>query len=195
MSLLFSVVTPAAVPAVSLDDCKLDLRVDNTFEDDLILSYIDAASRLCSEISGRKLINETIKYSIKSTDCGGSIILPFTPVSSIVEIQYYDSDNVSQTMNINDFYLYNFDQETTIVPKKDVTWPSRYNRRDAINITFVTGYGAASSDIPSTITKAIRLLVAHWYEVRTASTVGIEVKDIPFGVQMLLGVDRTGWVA
>ena len=166
MSLLFTVVTPAAALAVSLADCKLDLRVDTTAEDDLITSYINAASKLCSEISGRKLINETIKYSISCAS--SSVKLPFTPVSSITEIQYYDADDVSQTLTVSDFYLYNFDQETIITPKTNVVWPTVFSRRDAINITFITGYGAADTDLPDTISKAIRLLVAHWFENRTA---------------------------
>lgn len=194
MNDLYSLVTPAASYPVSLEDCKADLRVEHTNEDDLITAYIVAASRLCSEIVGRKLINETWKYSIPGT-YGYPVKLPFLPVSSIVEIQYYDTDNVSQTVDSANFYLYNFDRSAELHPILDFSFPSVYSRRDAINITFVAGYGDDATLIPSSITKAIRLLVAHWYETRVAATVGVEAKEIPFGVEMLLGVERTGWVA
>lgn len=194
MSLLYSLISPPAVTAVSLADCKADLRVENTNENDLIEAYIEAATKYCSEVVGRKLINETWKYSIDGL-YGQAIKLPFNPVSSIVEIQYFDTDNVSQTVDVNNFYLYNFDQYSELFPILNYSFPSVYSRRDAINITFVAGYGATETEIPITIRKAIRLLVAHWYEVRTASTVGVDVKDIPFGVDALLGVERTGWCA
>jgi len=37
--------------------------------------------------------------------------------------------------------------------------------------------------------------VAHWYEQRMAVTVGQSAMPIPFGVDAMLNVDRTGWVA
>lgn len=196
MKLLYTVIAPPATLAVSVADCKQDLRLETSFtlEDDLIESYIVAASKYASEVVGRKLVSETIKYSIENTDYCGNVKLPFMPVSSISEIQYYDSDNASQTLDANDFYLYNYDNESVLVPKTNTVWPTIYNRRDAINITFVAGYGNAT-DIPPTITKAIRLLVAHWYENRTASVVGVSITDLPFAVENLLNSERRGWVA
>jgi uncharacterized phiE125 gp8 family phage protein len=193
MSLLFTVVTPSATPAVSLADCKLDLRITTSDEDVLILSYIDAASRLASEIVGRKLINETIKYSISRSS--GTVTLPFTPVTSVTEIQYFDADDISQTLTITDFHLYNFDEFTQLVPKAGIFWPTVFDRRDAINITFVAGYGAASADIPDSITKAIRLIVVDWFENRGNDLVGLSKTEITHGAQMLLNVERIGWVA
>lgn len=192
MNELITLVTPAAL-AVSLADCKLDLRNDTNFEDDLILSYIDAATRLCSEVSGRSLINETWKLSLN----GGFPVIRInkTPVKSVTEIQYYDADGVSQTIDTDNFYFYVYDAYSELVPKSGFTWPTMECRRDALNITFVAGYGAASADIPSSITKAIRLLVVHWFENRSATLVGSEAKDVPYGVEMLLGVERTGWIA
>ena len=195
MSLLYTTITPAATPAVSVADCKLDLRIEASFtmDDDLILSYINAASKYASEVVGRKLINETVQVSIDGFS--STIVLPFTPVSSVSEVQYYDGDNASQTLNTTDFYLYNFDNKTELVFKDNTTIPTTYNRRDAVNITFITGMGAASSDITPTITKAIRLLVAHWYENRSSTVVGFAVNEIPMGVESMLSSERIGWVA
>ena len=193
MSLLYTTIAAAVNNAVSVDDCKLDLRIEHAIDDALILSYINAASKYAREVVGRRLISETIKYSIK--DFCGVLELPFTPVSEIVEIQYFDADDVSQTLSITDFYLYNFDNKTELVFKADVVIPSVFDRRDGVNISFITGFGANSSDIPATITRAIRLLVAHWYENRSSTIVGFAVNEIPMGVESMLSSERIGWVA
>ena len=195
MSLLFTVISPPASTPVSVEDCKEDLRIEDSFTDDdaLISSYIYAAAKLASEITGKKLINETIKLSLSSFTT--EIDLKFLPVASITEIQYYDVDNVSQTLNVSDFYLYNYDQEGCLVVKDSTTLPATYSRRDAVNITFVAGYGTDGTNIPVTILKAIRLIVAHWYENRSQSIIGFSVAEIPYGVEVLLGSERTGWVA
>jgi len=210
MNLLVSLVTSAVNQAVSVADCKADLRIEVgvTIEDELISDYIDAASRYCSEVVGRKLISETWKYGIGNEpgkfiatpfnpvfNSYDPIELPFTPVSEIIEIQYFDADNVSQTLNLADFYLYNYDQSSVIAPILNYAWPAFYERRDALNITFTTGYGLTGADVPSNVKRAIRLLVAHWYEQRMAVTVGQSAMPIPFGVDAMLNIDRTGWVA
>lgn len=190
---LITRISAPAELAVSVDDCKADLRIDDTSEDSLIQSYIVAATRLCSEIVGKKLIDETWKYSTDSAF--SELVLPFTPVSAVTEIQYFDENNVSQTLDINDFQLYNYDSEAVLEPVSGYSWPAFYNdRRDPLNITFTTGFGASGSDIPETITRAIRLTVAHWFEHRTAVTEGTSQSEIPYGVHTLLAVERVGWV-
>jgi len=189
---LYSLVTAAVELPVSVDDCKSDLRIDGSTEDSLIESYIQAASKLCSEIVGRKLINETWKLSLKTASA--TIDLPFNPCSSITEIQYYDSDNNAQTLSTSDFNLYSYDDISQIETVSGFSWPQLYNRRDALNITFVTGYGAAASDIPDTIKRAIRLTVAHWYEHREGVVMGVTASEIPYGIHLLLNVERVGWV-
>ena len=195
MSLLFTVVSGPATTPVSVDDCKLDLRIEDGFilDDELINSYIIAASKLASEIVGKKLINETIKLSLSKFST--EMDLKFLPVYSVEEIQYFDENNDSQTISVSDFYLYNFDQEGCLVAKDTTTLPTTFLRRDAVNITFKAGYGETSENIPVTILKAIRLIVAHWYENRSQSIIGFSVAEIPYGVEVLLGTERTGWVA
>nr|AKH46248.1 phiE125 gp8 protein [uncultured marine virus] len=196
MEQMYELLTPAIETPVSLSECKADLRIDDSFtlDDSLIESYILAASKLCSEIVGRKLIGETWKTSFEFV-CDGEIELPFTPVQSIEEVQYYDSDNVSKTLSVSDFYLFNYDDRSIIEPINTATWPQTYSRRDAISITFITGMGADGSAIPETIKRAIRLTVAHWYEHRTAVLVGLTAQDLPMGVEHCLNVERIGWCA
>ena len=194
MKELYTLVTPAAIAPVSLEEGLSDLRIDNSDEDDLIEAYIRAATEFCSEVVGRKLINEVWKYSIRFVG-DGKIELPFQPVSELIEVQYFDNDNASQTIPLNNFYVYNYDTVSTIEPVLDYTWPLSYNRRDAINITFKTGYGDNPESVPETIRRAIRLMVVHMYEIRSPIMVGPNVIEVPMSVQALLSIERRGWMA
>jgi uncharacterized phiE125 gp8 family phage protein len=191
--LLTKISGPVAL-VVSVNDCKLDLRIDHNEDDLLIESYIMAASELCSEIVGKKLINETWKYSFQTVGFNNVVELPLLPVSSISEIQYYDSDNASQTLTISDFYLFNYDDVAIVEPKLNVTWPATYSRKDAFSISFVAGFGSDSTVVPESVKRAIRLIVAHWYEHRTSAS-EVNLNEIPYGVHHLLSIDRVGWVA
>lgn len=194
MKELYTLVTPASIAPVSLDECLDDLRIDYGDEDDLIEAYIRAATEYCSEVVGRKLINEVWKYSIQNVGTG-NIDLPFQPVSELIEVQYFDKDNISQTIDLNNFYVYNYDTSSTIEPVLNYSWPSSYNRRDAINITFKTGYGDTPESVPETIRRAIRLMVVHLYENRSPVAVGTITSEMPMSIQALLSVERRGWVA
>lgn len=184
-----SVITP-----VTVSDLKKDLRLEADFclDDELILSYIFAATKMASEVTGLSLIGETYKYSIDFPF--DEIKLPLTPVISITEIQYFDADNVSQVVDSSNYYLYNFDQHSEVVTTNTYSWPDVYDRKDAFSITYRAGMGETASSVPDSIKRAIRLIVAHWYEHRTA-VVNFTPNELPMGVESLLSLERRGWLA
>lgn len=181
--------------AVSVDDCKVDLKVEEDDEDLLIQDYILAACALVggkSGIVGKVLTSET--WELKLGAASGCVVLPLTPVQSITSINYFDTENVSQSLDVDNFYLYGDEDSAFIEPKAGFVWPSVYNRRDAITIRFVAGFGAPA-DVPANITRAIRLIVAHWFENRTAVLVGVTAQELPLAVESLLNISRKGWSA
>lgn len=189
-------VAPASYP-VTLAECKADLRIQYTAEDALINSYIADATDymdLPSGVIGKALITQEWQVSIPFADSLGRVFLPINPVQAIDSIEYYDTDNVLQPLVVSDFFLYSDEDSALIEPKPGTSWPSTYDRRDAIVITLTAGYGDASTDVPNSIRRAIRLLVAHWYEHRTAATSGAMV-ELPLAVQNLVSINRKGWVA
>lgn len=195
---MLSLVTPPSVSPVSVDDCKLQLRIEDTYDDEYIQILIDAATEYVGGRDGllgnKLLINQTWDYSTTGPDSDGKLCLPFSPVSSIASITYYDGDEVSQTATVSDFNLFGDEDYAYLKPKTGNTWPTIYNRPDGITVQFVAGYGAAASDIPKNITQAILLIVAHWYENRTAVTHG-QPKEVPMAADSLINMSRKGWVA
>lgn len=180
---------------VSVESCKLDLKIQHNADDELLEDYIAAACALVggkSGIVGKVLTAET--WQLKLRAASGCVVLPLSPVQSITSISYFDTENTAQTLDVEDFYLYGDEDTAFIEPKTGVVWPAVYARRDAITIRFVAGFGTAA-EIPKNITRAIRLIVAHWYENRTAVLVGVTAQELPMAVESLLGISRKGWSA
>lgn len=188
---------PAAFP-VTLVECKADLRVQHTADDTLINSLIADATDYMDVPNGaigKALIDQTWTLSVPRADGWERIELPVTPVQSITSITYYDADNVQRSLPVSDFQLYGDEDKAWIEAKPNVNWPTVYDRLDAITVTFVAGFGANSTAVPNSIRRAIRLLVGHWYENRTASIVGTSAQELPLAVQNLVALNRKGWVA
>jgi len=180
---------------VSVESCKLDLKIQHNADDTLLEDYIAAAAALVGGKSGivGKVLTAEI-WELKLSSASGCVVLPLSPVQSITSISYFDAENTAQTLDVADFYLYGDEDSALIEPKTNVVWPAVYARRDAITIRFVAGFGTAD-DIPKNITRAIRLIVAHWYENRTAVLVGVTAQELPMAVESLLGISRKGWSA
>mgnify|MGYP003624615213 CR=1 FL=1 len=195
--LLNRTVEAAAYP-VTVDEVKSDLRIQHTSDDTRIAGLIAAATDFMDVPSGaigKALINQTWALSVESYEADNSIIIPITPVSSIISIQYFDVDNVSRTLTVSDFHLYGNQDRAWIKAKNGIVVPSVFDRLDAITVTFVAGFGASSTNIPNSIRQAISILIAHWYENPTGFATGANVTELPFAVQSLINLNRKGWVA
>lgn len=190
-------ISPPAAKPVSLVDAKLDLRVDHSDEDTLIESLISAATDYLEADKGRinkAFITQSWTLSVRCPDRDYRIWLPVTPIQSIASIKYFDSDNNEQTLTVSDFYFHGDEDWAYIEPKPGTNWPGTYDRLDAITVEFVAGFGDSETDVPESIRQCIRLLVGHWFENREASVVGTITSDLPFAVNMLVDINRKGWV-
>jgi uncharacterized phiE125 gp8 family phage protein len=115
--------------------------------------------------------------------------LPLAPVSSITSITYYDGDNTQQTLSADVYQLLSDARGPFVSPKSDQVWPGSYDRKDAVTITYIAGYGDTDA-VPAAIKAAILLIVGHLYENREATTVGVSVELLPMAVDALLAPFR-----
>lgn len=174
---------PAAEP-VTLAEAKLHLRVDGGDEDALIGSLVTAARQTCESASGRSFVTQTWKLTLDHFR-GWLIELPRPPLQSVTSIVYVDPAGVSQTLSAS---LYEVDVTSptgTVAPIWSGYWPATQYKRQAVAITYVAGYGAASA-VPEAIKAAIKLLVGHYYENREAVVTGMTASELPLGVGSLL---------
>lgn len=171
--------------AVSLDDMKDYLRVSDTSDDDLITSQITSATEAIKQYLRVGLLTETFVFKMdgfveQSADArlwalgggvhtisvpyvlngGDSFDVPWAPLQSVTSIVTYDRDNSSSTFS-NTKYQVDL-QSGRIYLNESETWPSELRAKDAVEVTYIAGYG--SGNIPSPIVEAIKLYVSQMYD-------------------------------
>jgi uncharacterized phiE125 gp8 family phage protein len=152
----------------------------------MISALIGAACKMVSEMSGRALAEEEWQYALPWVRC--DIKLPVTPLIEVTAIEYYDEDDVSQTLDLADFYVFKDEDTATIRPKDGVAWPVAQIRDDAFRVTFTAGY----ETLPENLRHAILLLVDHLFHNTSPVTEG-NVAEMPYAVEAMVGLSRRGW--
>lgn len=182
------IITPPENSIVSLSDMKEYLRVDNTADDNLIQDFIDAVSQSVRQYLKRSLITETLELTMdgfgqlsddnlvrlgSGVHVGSyshilgrpnEVDLPFLPIQSITSIKTFNRANQESTFDSANYEL----DETggRIYLDEGVTWPDNLRAREAVKITYVSGYGDNASDIPAPIVQAVKGYVGKMYDCR-----------------------------
>jgi hypothetical protein len=179
------VLASADSPAVSLADMKVFLRVDGSGDDDIITAYIATATEAVKQYLRQAILTETLVFKADGfTDGHGddnllalgpgvhtasrpyvlgggeTLELPFPPLQYVTSIVTYDRGNNASTYDAS---RYQVDLTSgRIYLNEGETWPSDLRAQDAVQVTYVAGYG--SGDIPPPILEAIRMYVTSMYE-------------------------------
>lgn len=180
-----SLVTGPAAEPLSLSEVKSFIKVDGSDEDTLLNGLIAAARSSAEEYLRRSLITQTWKASFdlvrNNTDYLGEgvydlpisityggfprvVPLPKGPVQSITSVTTYDTDNTSSTYAASNYRL--DDSGDRLLLNHQAIWPSSMRPRQAVEITYVAGYGDAASDVPQPIKTGMMIHVASLYEQR-----------------------------
>jgi len=185
-------VAAPAVEPVTLAEAKAQARIEYDADDALISSLISAAVDLFDGDGqlNRAIITQT--WAQWGPQSPGRVRLLMGPFQSLEAVEFYDSEGSLQSADVADFEARKAGDFVTIEPKPGAAWPGAQARQDAIKITYKAGFGDAASDVPDGIRHAILLLVAYWYEHRTAAT-SLNLRDAPMAVEALIGRHRVGW--
>lgn len=168
---------PDAEP-LTLGEAKAHLRLETDDEDALIGSLVKAA-RIAAETETRRvLLAQGWRVEVETWSTGG-IRLPFAPILAIDEVRWLDGDGVPAVL---DGEAYRLDGETRLKLRERPAGAAGYE------IELTAGYGTGPADVPEPIRQAIRLLVAHWYEHRSAA--GDPLVPAPAGWRELIAPYR-----
>ena len=186
------VTAPVALP-ISLAEAKSQLRVEHNDDDTIIsrlisvaVSYVDAQGAL-----GACMMTQTWGQWLGQNP--STVTLLLGPVQTVSAIKYYDTNNALQTDTLSNYNVLGTSGRTVVSPKTGFSWPTTFQRDDAIKIEYVIGYGATRADIPSSVRHALLMLVAHYYENREIELVGVNSKTLPFGFDDLIGTERASF--
>ena len=204
-------VTPPAKSVISLEDAKDRINVQHTDKDSDIQLCIDAATAYLDGrdgVLGRAMITQTWRvdgfnfwddttrgdplyygaYGNQAVFGPQQLRLSPVPVASIVDVKYYDKDNVQQTLAPQTYQLLSDGLSSYVALAPGQTWPSVYWRRDAVTVTFVAGYGPNPSDVPASLRMAVCMMVGHHMQNTDAVIAGMRAVaiEVPLGVYALI---------
>lgn len=175
-------------PQLTRADVFANQQIREDFDEDegeLWDSYLFAAREKVEVDSRRVLLPQTWRLSLDSFPCDG-ITIALCPLVSVESFEVIDSEGSWVTVDPENYEVDTESEPGRIVKSKGGVWPSPATCINGIRITFVAGYPDVES-IPARAMQAVRLLVGHWYKVRSPVAVGSPVStEIGFTYQNLL---------
>ncbi len=157
---------PTSEP-ITLAQAKQWLKVE-TNEDDEILTMLISAARKYVEAETRRLLpTQTWRMTRSSWPQWYRFAVPICPVNSIVSVKVRDGTGVFQAQDLAKFMLENGQNGGFIYIDGAVPAP-QLNFPGGIQFDLACGYGDAEN-VPAPLRHAILMLVAYWYEHRSAT--------------------------
>jgi len=181
------IITEPADEPITTAEQKSHSRIDIATEDTLIAGFVKAARTNLEDLTGIKFLTQKWLLTLPAFPSTNIIKLPFSPIISVDEIKTIDADGDEAVFN-TDNYVTDFVSIPAIIKlKSGYTWDeptSGYREVNGVEIFFTTGY-ATTAKIPVNLKLAIKMLAAHFYENREATTIG-NLSDLPMGVASLV---------
>lgn len=167
-----TLVTGKTVYPLTLSECKMQLNIadDETAFDSYLETLVKVATEVLEHDTQLTLTRETWKYTMEQFK-EDEFYIPKAPIVSVTSIQYYDSLNAQQTLSSA---YYTLDGISGSLPRGNsriylndpYDWPYTFDREDAIQTTFVVGYGATAAVVPESLKHALKLLITFFFEHR-----------------------------
>jgi uncharacterized phiE125 gp8 family phage protein len=182
-------------PVVCLSDLKSQTYYNGTRHDGLLESFGDAAQEYIEEVSRRLFTandyelyidgfpGKPFYYSINDD----VFFFPVSPVNSITSISYLSNGSfVDVDSSVYILGAGNY-MPQSIILNHGQSWPGcPDDQPENVRITFNAGGDGA---VNNRVKQAVRLLTAHFWEHREAST-EVKLDSIPFGVKALINSFR-----
>lgn len=166
MEYKYKVSVAAAETPISLIEAKEFLRLtsDYTEEDNLISSFIRAATTSAENFMQRDIVEKT--YLLYLNDFIDPIEIQ-KQVTEVVSIVYKDINGGDQTLSSSDYIT---DLETTPALITSLsTFPATYaDSFNNVTVTFKSGFGAAT-EVPDDIKTALFYMISKYYDDRADS--------------------------
>jgi len=164
------------VSAVTTADLKDYVRVTHSLEDTLIGALGLAATSAVERESQRLLQVRAVTLRLQAMpDVDEPIELPGGPVVSITSVTV-DGNAVTGCVAFGDAPAVMFPASS---------WPVATGIGYPVTITYQAGHAT----VPQTLSHAVKMTVAHWYENRAAVD-EMTLTEVPMAVKYLIGLNR-----
>ena len=175
---------------ITLAEAKSHLRITSTDEDALIETWIKAVREYCEGYQNRAYITQTWELSLDRFPDNSIIKVPLPPLQDITSIKYYDPEGTEKEFSSDDYEVDTYSEPGRVSLGYGKSWPSEILRPvNGVIIEFIAGYGDTADKVPEKVKQAIKVLIGELYEHREVTDVK-ELKEVPFAVKALLGLER-----
>tara|TARA_R100001377_G_scaffold61786_1_gene37750 strand:+ start:84 stop:749 length:666 start_codon:yes stop_codon:yes gene_type:complete len=182
-----STVTAYSTDPVTSSDVKIALRIptgDST-HNTLITSCINAATKIIMENTQRTLTQETLKLGLDAlpynetasypysegltvapfmSKIGRALYLPRPPLISITHVKTFDDSDNSTTLAASTYYIDKQNPIPRVILRTGQTWDNLLRVANAIEVTYVAGYGTNAGTVPAPLKQAITVLAVNYFE-------------------------------
>jgi uncharacterized phiE125 gp8 family phage protein len=179
-----------SVEPISVAEAKAHCRVDNAAEDLLIAGLVLAARTHVERSLGVALIEQSWSLYLDRWPDGPWLDLPLRPVISLEAVRLYSPSDTFMTLPPELFLIDGAGAYPRLARREAVAWPLPGRCVNGIEIAFTAGFGATAEDVPMPIRLAIKMLVAHWYEMREPVLAGEAGNALPLSVASLIAPYR-----
>lgn len=182
---MLKLVTPPVDEPVTLDEIKLHLRIDGTYEDAILMLYLTSVRSQAESILKRAILNQTWQYTCKlptiqrgkisgdfeprpkmawTGDHASRIQLPMGRLQSVTTIERQNGDTgVWSEMDADEVVIDYSSEPGEIWPVDG--WADDLETYQ-LRFTYVVGYGETALSVPPEIKLAILMAVAECYANR-----------------------------
>ena len=191
--------TAPAVEPVTLAEAKAHLRVDTSDDDALIQNLVQSAREWCEQYLDRTLVHtQWVMRFDKFPDSGiEPVELPRPPMvtsgtATAVTLTFTTEPGATSTYSTAEYRVDRHATPGTVLPIYGSTWTPHRQDDNAISVTWWAGYGPTGASVPAAIRHAMLMLIAFWYENRSAVLVGSISKPLEYAVESLLSSQKWG---
>ena len=182
----YQITSQPAIEPITLSEAREHLRNEGlTADDDYLTTLITVSRKWVENYTSRALITQTWKQSWDFVPMCGTFELAMNPVQSISAFTYVDENGDTQN-----YSTYQTDLQSDVarlVPNVSTTFPStELGLVNAINITFICGYGDDAEDVPMDIRHAIKILIGYFYDDNRSGVYMDKTIPVPKIVEYLL---------
>lgn len=198
-----SIITDVAAEPLSADNVREYAHIDDGVETTVIDNMIKSSRMYVENYTGRSLLNRTLKFSIdyleevdqplwEGTRIGPDMTirrrylqLPRPPVVSVTSVKTFDDADTETTFDSSKYYVDNQREPARIILRNGETWPTALRVGNAIEVTYVSGYGASRSDVPEALIQGLLSHITFMYENR-GDAYGKPQNPLPHSIKYLL---------
>lgn len=161
-----------------------DIPSADTSHDTYLDSLITAARQKWERDTDSVVMSSTAVEKLDEWPDEACIELTKRPVQSVTSVAYLDTSGNSQTWSSANYSLDLYRPTPAIALAYSVEWPLALDWDGSITITYVVGHANAAA-VPKLWKQAMLMLIGHWFENRSAVTVGGIPNETPISYERI----------